>query len=399
MDELKERVIRRVGELRDEAVEFLADLVKTESANPPGDMRAIADVISNKARTFTQNCEIVADDETVPNIFVTLNPGARPQLLYNGHMDTVPIGDKGNWKFDPFGAVIEGNQMYGRGVADMKGGMGAMLMAAKVLAVEKVPLMGSLVVNCVGDEEIGGARGAGYLMENDHYSPDMVVVGEITNNNGIAIGEKGVAIFSLSTRGRTAHASTPWAGISAIEKMIKILHRFQERLNDAFKTRDSGILPPASINIGTIQGGVSFNVVADSCDVVIDRRTLPGETLESVTQEMQDIIDEVKREDPDVDATLQLMGSGNPFETSPDEQICQIAKKTLDELGMNSDFVGYEQVSDGRFFADKGIPTILIGPGIAQQAHTPNEHLELDQYVDAIKIYALLAINAIGQQG
>jgi succinyl-diaminopimelate desuccinylase len=286
--------------------------------------------------------------------------------------------------------------MYGRGVADMKGGVGAMLMAAKALARETVPLTGSLVINFVGDEEIGGARGAGYLMENGHYSPDMVVVGEITNNNGIAIGEKGVVIFSLSTKGRTAHASTPWAGVSAIEKMVKILYRLQERLGEAFKTRDSGILPPASMNIGTIQGGVSFNVVADSCDVVIDRRTLPGETPESVMQEMQDIIDEVKREDPDVDATLQLMGSGNPFETSPDEKICRIAKKTLDELGMNSDFVGYEQVSDGRFFADKGIPTILIGPGIARRAHTPDEHLELDQYIDAIKIYALLAMNALG---
>ena len=396
MDEVKKRVIKRVDELKGEAIELLADLVKADSVNPPGDMRKIADVLVNKARTFTQNCEIVADDETVPNIFITLNPGARPQLLYNGHMDTVPVGDKSNWKFDPFGAVIDGNLMYGRGVADMKGGVGAMLMAAKVLAIENVPLKGSLVVNVVGDEEIGGARGAEYLMESGHYSPDMVVVSEITNNNGIAIGEKGVAIFSLSTKGRTAHASTPWAGVSAIEKMVKILYRMQERLGEAFKTRDPGILPPASMNIGTIQGGVSFNVVADSCDVVIDRRTLPGETLESVTQEMQDIIDEVKREDPDVDATLQLMGSGNPFETSPDEKICQIAKKTLDELGMNSDFVGYEQVSDGRFFADKGIPTILIGPGIARQAHTPDEHLELDQYIATIKIYALLAMNAIG---
>jgi succinyl-diaminopimelate desuccinylase len=396
MDDIKERVIRRMEELRDESIEFLADLVRTESVNPPGDMRAIADVITTKAKTFTPNCDIVADDETVPNIFITLNPGARPQLLYNGHMDTVPVGDKSNWKFDPFGGIIDGNLMYGRGVADMKGGLGAMIMAAKVLAIDNVPLRGSLVVNCVGDEEIGGARGAGYLMDNGHYSPDMVVVGEITNNNGIAIGEKGVAIFSLSTKGRTAHASTPWAGVSAIEKMIEILHPLQELLNEAFKTRDSGLLPPASMNIGTIQGGVSFNVVADSCDVIIDRRILPGETLESVTQEIQDIIDEVKGEDPDIDATLQLMGSGNPFETSPDEQVCQIAKRTLDELGMNSDFVGYEQVSDGRFFADKGIPTILIGPGTAKQAHTPDEHLELDQYLDAIKIYALLAINAIG---
>lgn len=395
MDELKERVIRRVDEMKDEAIELLADLVKADSINPPGDTRKVIDVIVKKAKTFTENYEVVASDETAPNIFITLNPGARPQLLYNGHMDTVPIGEKDNWKVDPFGAQIEGNLMYGRGVADMKGGDAGMLMAAKVLQLEKVPLKGSLVLNFVSDEETGGARGAGYLMENNFYSPDMVVVGEITNKNGIAIAEKGVVVYSLSTKGRTAHASTPWAGINAIAKMVKILYQLDVRLTEAFKARPSGTLPPATINFGKIQGGVSFNVVADACNVLIDRRTLPSETSESATQEIQEIIDEVKKGDPDVDATLSVFGSGPGFATSPDEQICQLAKRTLDELNLPSDFVGYEQVSDGRFFAEKGIPTILIGPGIAQQAHTPNEHLELDQFIDAVKIYALLAINAL----
>lgn len=395
MDELKERIIRRVDEMKDEAIELLADLVKADSVNPPGDTRKVIDVIVKKAKTFTENYEVVASDETAPNIFITLNPGARPQMLYNGHMDTVPIGEKDNWKVDPFGAQIEGNLMYGRGVADMKGGDAGMLMAAKVLQLEKVPLKGSLVLNFVSDEETGGARGAGYLMGNNFYSPDMVVVGEITNKNGIAIAEKGVVVYTLSTKGRTAHASTPWAGINAIEKMVKILYQLDVRLTKAFKSRPSGSLPPATINFGTIQGGVSFNVVADACNVLIDRRTLPSETPESATQEIQEIIDEVKKGDSDVDATVSILGSGPGFATSPDEQICQLAKRTLEELNLPSDFVGYEQVSDGRFFAEKGIPTILIGPGIAQQAHTPNEHLELDQFIEAIKIYALLAINAL----
>ena len=395
MDNLKERVIKHVDEVKDEAIEFLADLVKADSVNPPGDTRGVMDVIVSKVKTFTQNYKVVASDETAPNIFITLNPGGRPQLLYNGHIDTVPVGDEGNWTSDPFGAHVEGNLMYGRGVADMKGGDAAMLMAAKILQLEKVPLNGSLVVNFVSDEETGGNRGAQYLMNNDFYSPDMVVVGEITNKNGIAIAEKGTVVYLLSTKGKTAHASTPWAGINAIEKMVKILYQMHLRLTEAFKARPSGALPPATVNFGTIEGGVSFNVVADTCNVLIDRRTLPSETPESATQEIQEIIDEVKKEDPDVDATLTMMGAGPPFETSPDQPICQIAKRTLEELNLPSEFVGYEQVSDGRFFAEKGIPTILIGPGIAQQAHTPNEHLELDQYIDAIKIYALLAINAL----
>lgn len=395
MNELKDRLLQRVEAVSEEAVELLADMVKAQSVNPPGDTRKITEVIVRKAETITEHCEVVAADDAAPNVFLTLNPGARPQLLYNGHLDTVPVGDASRWEVDPFGAVVHGNLMYGRGVADMKGGCAAMLMAAKVLAMEKAPLRGSLVVNFVSDEETGGARGAAYLMDKGFYSPDMVVVGEITNRNGIAITEKGVVIYFLTTRGRSAHASTPWVGVNAIEKMVKVLDRIQIRLKEVLKARPSGSLPPATINLGMIQGGVSFNVVADSCNAVIDRRILPSETVESATREIQDIIDELKVEDPEIDAALEILGSGAPFETPPNASICRLAKRTLEELGLPSEFVGYEQVSDGRFFAERGIPTILIGPGIAKVAHTPNESLELDQFLDAIRIYALLAVRAL----
>lgn len=399
MDALKERVLQRIEGSRDEAIELLADLVKAQSVNPPGDTRAAAAVVTRMARTFTENVEVVSCEETVPNVFVTLNPGGRPQLLYNGHLDTVPVGDVSHWEVDPFGALIRDDRMFGRGVADMKGGVAAMLMAAKVLATENVALRGSLVLSFVGDEETGGVKGAGYLMEKGYYSPDMVVVGEITNNSGIAIAEKGVAVYVLTTKGKTAHGSTPWVGVNAIDKMVKILYRLQTDLVPALSRRDSGFLPLASMNIGQIKGGVSFNVVADTCEVVIDRRTLPTESIDAVTQEIQDIVEEVKREDPEVDASLIRLAYAPPFETPPDETLCRLARETMEELGRPADFVGYEQVCDGRFFSAKGIPTIMIGPGTARKAHTPNESLELDQYLDAIKVYALLAMNALGKKG
>lgn len=395
MDDLAERLLERIDGIQEEAVELLAEMVKAQSVNPPGDTRNVMEVVLRKARTFTENCEVVALEETAPNVFITLNPGGRPQMLYNGHLDTVPIGDAAQWETAPFGAVVRGNLMVGRGVADMKGGCAAMLMAAKVLALEKVPLKGSLVVNFVSDEETGGLRGAEYLMKNGFYSPDMVVVGEITNRNRIATAEKGIVIFALATKGRTAHASTPWVGVNAIEKMVKILERIQTRLKESLRNRSAGSLPAATINLGTIQGGVSFNVVPDSCSALIDRRILPTETVASATEEIQKIIDELKFEDPEIDATLEILGAGAPFETPPDARICRLAQETLRALHLPDAFVGYEQVSDGRFFAEKGIPTILIGPGFAKVAHTPNEQLELDQFIDSIRIYSLLALRAL----
>ncbi|MBU2548248.1 MAG: M20 family metallopeptidase [Proteobacteria bacterium] len=395
MDELKRRIRARIESFQDEAIAFLADLVRAESVNPPGDTRRVMDAVLDMARTFTDQVRVVAAEPEAPNVFITLHPGGRPQLLYNGHLDTVPPGDVSQWRVEPFGAVIRDNRMYGRGVADMKGGCAAMLMAAKALQLENAPLRGSLVVNFVSDEETGGARGAGYLMEQGHYDPDMVVVGEITNRNRIAIAEKGVIVYALSTRGRTAHASTPWVGLNAIDKMVKLLHGLQTRLPERLKEKPSGSLPPATFNVGTIQGGVGFNVVPDACQVLIDRRILPGETIESATAEIREIIDQARAEDPDIDASLDVLGSGPPFETAPDEALCLLARRTMEEMGRPGDFVGYEQVSDGRFFAERGIPTILIGPGLARTAHTPNEHLELDQYIEAIQAYALLALNAL----
>lgn len=395
MDALKARVLSRVEATTEEAIELLADLVKAGDADAPDDTRRVMDTIIRKVETFTRSYEVISVEETAPNIFITLNRGARPQLLYNGHLDIVPAGNRQHWEVDPFAALIRGNSMYGRGVADMKGGVGAMLMATKVLQLEEVPLQGSLVTNFVSDEEKNGALGAGYLMDNGYYSPDMVVVGEITNGNRIALAEKGGVLFRLRTRGRSAHASTPWTGVNAIEKMAAILHHIATGLIPALKARPSGQLPPASMSFGTIRGGVATNVVADACDVLIDRRTLPGESVESVAREIQDAIDEAQRADPEIDASLEVVWTASAFETSPDQHICRIARRTVDELGLESDFVGYEQLSDARFFAEKGIPVIIIGPGMAQLGHSPNERLELDQYVDAIKIYALLAINAL----
>jgi len=309
MNQVKERVLNRIEKIEEEAIDFLAALVKAESVNPPNDTRKIIDIIKKKAKSFTKNYQIAAIDENMPNIFITLNSGGRPQLLYNGHVDTVPIGNMENWKMEPFGAYIEGGYMYGRGVADMKGGVAAMLMAAKALHLENVPLKGALVLNFVGDEEKGGENGVKYLMDKGYYSPDMVVVGEITNNNQVATMEKGVVIYKLTIKGRTAHASTPWVGINAIEKMVMVLYHLNKILSEELKKRPSGKLPPASINFGTIEGGVSYNVVADNCSVLIDRRTLPGETIASATREIREIIDCVKEEESDINATLSIVAS------------------------------------------------------------------------------------------
>lgn len=394
MTKIKNEVCEVIDRMRDEIIEFLANLVKAKSINPPGDTRQAARVIREKLREFDLEAEIIAVDEDKPNIIARINPGKRPELLFNSHIDTVPLGELDQWEYDPLGAEIVDGIMFGRGVADAKSSVVAMIMAAKTIMEMNVNLNGTLIINPVSDEEVGGLKGVKYILDEGNINPDYVVIGEQTDNQ-IAIVEKGVIWFTIKTIGKTAHASTPWDGVSAIQNMINLLKLVDERIGTKIKTQRHPLTPPPSMNIGTIKGGVKTNVVADSCEVTIDRRFLPHENPDSIIKEFTDIIKELEGTDPDFKIEFQEPLKGLPINTSPDEKIVKIAQHVCEGLNLSSELIGYKQASDGRFFSEKGIPTIILGPSDPKVGHTPNEHVKIDDVITATKIYSLLAINAL----
>jgi succinyl-diaminopimelate desuccinylase len=219
-------------------------------------------------------------------------------------------------------------------------------------------------------------------------------VGEITANR-IAIAEKGIVWFKITTEGRTAHASTPWDGINAINKMISLLNRIDDKVVTQLKQRKHSLTPPPSMNIGMISGGVKTNVVADNCEVTIDRRILPNETIEGAIHELQEVIEQMKIQDPEFKAKMEILLRGSPIETSPNSQIVKIAQEICRSRNIPDQPVGYLQASDGRFYAEKNIPTILLGPGLAELAHAPDEWIDLNEVVEATKIFSLLAARVV----
>jgi len=389
MQETEKRLLRSIDGMKDEIVQLLSDLVKNESVNPPGNTRKAAQILTDKFREFNIAPEVVSVDDDKPNLIARINPGRRPELLFNSHIDTVPPGDLAQWKYDPFAAVVEEGRMYGRGVADAKASIAAMTMAAKAIKRSAIELKGSMVVNPVSDEETGGIKGAKFLRDAGHLTPDFVVIGEQTDNE-IAIAEKGIIWFNIKTIGRTAHGSTPWEGVNAIEKMVKLLVNIQEELGSKLKTMSHPLTPPPSINIGTIQGGVKVNVVPDACEVSLDRRLLPEEPPEKAEKELSEIVDRMRRSDPDFKAELKTLLTGSPVNTSPEAEIVRVAQGVNKDLELSSKLVGYAQASDGRFFVEQGIQTIIIGPSDPRVGHTPNEHVRLDDVITTTKIYALI---------
>jgi succinyl-diaminopimelate desuccinylase len=383
-------LLATVDSLRDELRDLLAALVRAESVNPPGDTRLAARVCADGFHSFADDVQEVECDPIMPNLLAILNPGARPQLLFNSHIDVVPVGNRDNWHHEPFGAEVIDGVLYGRGSADAKGSMAPMIIAAKALKQSGVELRGSLVVNAVSDEEVGGGKGAAWLVANNLVKPDAVVIGEITTNR-VAIAHKGIVWFKITTHGRTAHASTPWTGVNAISHMVTLLYHLERELQACLATRSHPLTPPPSYNLGTIHGGLKSNVVADFCQVELDRRLLPTENVDDVIQEVRDIVTAVQREHPEIKADVEIALVGSPLETPPDHPLTQVALQASMALGLPGEPVGYEQASDGRFFVERGIPTILIGPGIANHAHQPDEHIALADVYEAARVYALVA--------
>lgn len=383
-----------VDGLRQETIEFLTDLVKAESQHPPGDTGKAAEVCRQKCLTFCDDIEHVKGSNTCSSLIVSINPGHSPQMVFNSHIDTVNVGELKQWSYPPFSATVHKNRLYGRGSADAKGCVAAMIMAAKALSLAGIRLKGTLILNPVGDEEIGGSLGAGYILEKGLLNPDYAVIGESTRNQ-VGVAEKGLYWFKVTTYGRTAHGSTPWLGKNAINMMLQFLNLLEERVGKLLREKTHPLTPPPSLNIGIIKGGINTNVVADRCEVEIDRRILPNENLEDAKKEIEDLLKELSFRDSDFKYEISTLALGNPIETDVKHDLVKWACESRKLLGLPEKVVGYQQVSDGRFFNDAGVPTIILGPGESEEAHTPNESIDLDQLMEAVKIYALLAWKAL----
>jgi succinyl-diaminopimelate desuccinylase len=368
-------------------VGLLAALVRAPSANPPGDTRKVAEVVTARLRDAAVDFQVLADEPRKPNVVARIGAG-RPQVLFLSHMDTVPPGDPRAWRHDPYGAEVVGTRMYGRGAADAKASVAAMLTAVEALAAA-MPLRGTLVFAAVSDEEVGGVKGTEFLVDRGLLRADQVVVGELTGNR-VAVAEKGLLWVRLVTHGRAAHASTPWEGSNAISHMVRILRAVEEQVGARLRGLSHPLVPPPSLSIGTIRGGVATNIVPDWCEATLDRRTLPDESVAAALAEIERVVAELRAADPSLQVDVEVLQSGAPIETPVDSPLVLAAREAARRLHLPDAPVGYPQASDGRFFAERGIPTILFGPGEPEVSHAPDESVDLHQVVVAAQFFALL---------
>ncbi len=373
----------------DAVVPLAQQLIRTFTENPPGATRAACDVLA---------AELVADGfeldvfEPVPGHVSLLAthtfelPGRT--FAFNGHVDVVPATE--GWTRDPLGGEIEGGRLYGRGAVDMKGAVAAMTVAARSLVRAGLPLRGRLVLMAVADEEQGGGRGSGALVEAGTVEADAVVIGEPSDGT-VVIAHRATCFVEVRTYGRAGHASMPEHAVNAVELMVDAL----SALRSAELTHEHDpMLGSPSMSLGTtIAGGHKVNVVPDRCEATLDIRMVPGMSPDGVLDDLHAALARRGLATP-ADYELEVLMSGETAVLDPESELARRAADALGrELGRPPALGGMSAATDGWWFANRaGIPTIVgLGPGSIRDCHVADESVAVAELEAYARVYADLA--------
>ncbi|HDM45273.1 MAG TPA: M20 family peptidase [Candidatus Bathyarchaeota archaeon] len=378
----------------DEIIELTRQLIRIPSENPPGGEGEIAEFIAEKLKDLGLTVRVYEFKPGRPSV-VGLLSGVKekPTLMFNGHMDTVPVGDKDLWSVEPFEGVLRDGRIYGRGAADMKGALAAMIASVKAIVESEVNLRGRLILTFVADEEVTG-YGTRDLIRRG-YRADFAIVGE-PNELNVQTAHKGLLWLKVVIRGKAAHASIPHQGVNAIYRMADFCLAL-EKMNSLLAEKKHTLLGPPTINVGTIKGGIKTNIVPDYCEITIDRRLIPGEKPVDVKREIEETLESLGGKTSKLQTQVEVINVAEPSETAQDELIVQVAREAVREvIGRDPGVTGFTATCDMRFLVNEaGIPTIILGPGSLRQAHVIDEYVEVEQVINAAKIYTSIILKTL----
>ncbi len=384
--------LSRVDEAR--IVELAKELVKVPSVS--GEERAVM----HRARELLEEIGVGVElhgSEERPIIDAVVNPGAERLLVFNGHLDVVPIAKPDAWTKAPWDPVLMDGRLYGRGASDMKSSCAVMIHVLEILKDMGLPL--GVGVQLVPDEERGASFGSKVLVEKitrgEMRRPDYVVIGEQSNLK-VRVAERGIFGFQVKFHGRAAHtAASRITGINAIAKASKGVLALEHHID---KFHEWIGHPMQSVNI--IEGGTVSNQVPAECTITVDRRLVIGETADDVVAEVKADLDEAGEGDPDWSWEIVAPRDENggwvytPANyTPPDSELGEAFMDAVPAaLGVEPElYVEWAGSTDGRLYRQAGIQTIGFGP-IGFGAHGPDEFVLVDSLVKTAKVYLALAL-------
>ncbi len=421
MSATAERVLAAVDALAAEAVAFASDLIRIPTVNPPGDFyadcaRAIGDTLARcgldvEYHTADGRPEHTPAHPRVNVIGTRRGRSAHPLVHLNGHFDVVPAGE--GWTVDPFGGQVRDGRIWGRGSCDMKAGLSAAVFAVEAIRRAGVDLHGSVEISGTVDEESGGLAGVAWLVERGRISAartDFAVIPEPLNVDRICIGHRGVYWFEIETRGRIAHGSMPFHGVSAIDAMSIVLERIRRDVQPCLAARTTAmpVVPDAArhatLNVNAIAGGqpidgIQTPCVADRCRAVFDRRYLIEEPFDEVRKEIGALLEGIAAARLGFEYALRDLLVVSPTQTPGDSPVIGALETAIARvLDRSATLVASPGTYDQKHFARlAGVPhCVAYGPGILDLAHQPDEYCEVADLVSATKVIALAVLELTG---
>jgi acetylornithine deacetylase/succinyl-diaminopimelate desuccinylase len=376
---------------KDELVAFLQKAIQTPShIEYPDEEKEIAAFIAEKMRAAGIDTELQIVEGKRPNVISTIkgNRGGK-SVTFNGHIDSIPPFDH----TEPFSGRIEGDYMYGRGACDMKSGIIAMAYAMIAIKRSGITPPGDVVLTAVVGEEYGSFGARHYVKHS--VLTDYGICGEPTSMK-IGSAQKGLHWFEFNIPGKRIHSSVSSQGINALKRLNQLMTLINEKLEPALKKRTHPLLGSSLVNLGKVWGGEQPNVVPGDAHLQIERRYIPGETLESVTAELQEIVDVCNKGYENYPITFtsmpySLLVTKTPMDVPAENPIVQAmlaAGKAVS--GEKMEIVGIPFWGDAGVLSDAGVTSILFGPGEVSDAHTARERVSLTDVYNAAKVYAAL---------
>lgn len=341
--------------------------------------------------------EVITDDYgNVIGHIKGKQPG--PKVLFDGHMDTVPVTNEAEWPYPPFGAEIHDGKIYGRGTSDMKGALSAMACAGATFAEKtKKDFAGDIYVAGVVHEEC--FEGVAARSISKLVKPDYVIIGEASNLN-IKIGQRGRAEIVVETFGKPAHSANPEKGINAVYKMAEVIEEIRKLEPTSHPVLGKGILELTDIKSSPYPGA---SVVPEYCRATYDRRLLTGETKESVLKPLQELCEKMEAEDPQLKVKVSYATGKETCYTGNEitgerffpgwlydekESFVQDVYQELTSNGYQPEITQYNFCTNGSHYAgEAGIKTLGIGPSRENFAHTVGEYIEIDQLIKVTDCY------------
>ena len=401
-ERIKNKILNSIAADKTEIVEFTKDLVAIATENPPGNhYKPCVDLIINKLSGIGLDYEIIEVPESgrLKRYCIISSYGTGEDTLYfHGHYDVVPASSK-----KQFNPLIKSGKLYGRGSADMKSGLAAMIYAVKAIKDAETDLKGSIGLTLVPDEETGGILGSQYLLERGILGRNGIGMLTPEPTSGVVWNaNRGAISLNITVNGKPAHVGLQHEGINAFEKMLPLANALLE-LKEEVESRVTryNVQPDSARRSilmmgGQSGGGSNFNLVPGEFSFTLDRRINPEEELETEKQKLVGVLEAIRNEG--IDLEYEIFQEGYSSGVREDTPLAQALAKNIESItGNPPEFEMCPGLLEIRFYAQKGIPAFAYGPGLLTVSHGPDEYVEIDNIMKHTAIYALTALDTLSK--